>query len=161
MTSFPAGYQFGLLATWVKNGKQGKKFIHAAPPSATYKWRWTSWRRWRKINHSRATAEWELWTYFCWSVAVWSICGSSGAHFEPLVSFCNASRDMTWPQTSRTGGLLSVLCWRSIGHANIEWNRHSGPRSISIWTHSSVQVSDHSLQNWIIRSLTNTTHTQQ
>jgi len=91
--------------------------------------------------------------YFCWSVAVWSMWGSSGAHFEPLVSFCSASREMTWPQTRRTGGLVSVLCWRRIGHANIEWNRHSGPRSISIYRHISRQLSDH--QQPRVRLITN------
>jgi len=85
-------------------------------------------------------------TYFCWTVGVWSMWGSNGAHLEPLVSFCSASREMTWPQTRRTGGLLSVLCWRRMGHANIEWNRHSGPRSISIYAQITQSAAPHPRQ---------------
>lgn len=38
----------------------------------------------------------------------------------PLHSLSKASRDMTWPHTNFIGGLSSELCWRKIGHANIE-----------------------------------------
>uniref|UniRef100_A0A2M3ZRC9 Putative secreted peptide n=1 Tax=Anopheles braziliensis TaxID=58242 RepID=A0A2M3ZRC9_9DIPT len=50
----------------------------------------------------------------------------------PLLSLLRASRDITCPQSSFMGGLSSELCCRRIGQANIEWNRFSGSRSISM-----------------------------
>jgi len=74
------------------------------------------------------------------SAAGWSMFGNSGAHFVPLVSLLRASREITWPHTSRTGGLFSELCWRRIGQANTEWKWQSEPRSISICTQPHTAV---------------------
>lgn len=66
-------------------------------------------------------------------------------HFNllPLNILFNASREIMCPQTSFMGGLFSVVCWRRMGQANIEWYQHFFPRSTSIgsssfWFHTPV-----------------------
>lgn len=54
-------------------------------------------------------------------------------YFPALVSLLRASLEMTWPQISFMGGLLSEVCCRRIGQANTEWYQHFFPRSISIY----------------------------
>ena len=61
----------------------------------------------------------------------WNRRNTLRTHFCPLDSFCTASFDTTWPQTSFIGGLFSLVCWRKMGHAKMEWNLESCPRSIS------------------------------
>lgn len=55
-------------------------------------------------------------------------------HFNllPLNILFRASLDIIWPQTNFMGGLLSVVCWRRMGQANMEWYQHFLPRSTSI-----------------------------
>lgn len=53
-------------------------------------------------------------------------------YFPALVSLLRASLEMTWPQMSFIGGLLSEVCCLRIGQANTEWYQHFFPRSISI-----------------------------
>lgn len=53
-------------------------------------------------------------------------------YFPALVSLLRASLEMTCPQMSFMGGLLSDVCCRRIGQANTEWYQHFFPRSISI-----------------------------
>lgn len=53
-------------------------------------------------------------------------------YFPALVSLLRASLEMTWPQISFMGGLLSDVCCLRIGQANTEWYQHFFPRSISI-----------------------------
>lgn len=54
-------------------------------------------------------------------------------YFPALVSLLRASLEMTWPQMSFMGGLLSEVCCLRIGQANTEWYQHFFPRSISIY----------------------------
>lgn len=56
----------------------------------------------------------------------------SSTYFPALVSLLRASLEMTWPQMSFIGGLLSEVCCLRIGQANTEWYQHFFPRSISI-----------------------------
>ena len=64
-------------------------------------------------------------------------CGQYG-HFNlcPTDNLLRASLDMTWPQVSLIGGLLSVVCCFKIGQANMEWYLALGPTSISIGSSS-------------------------
>ncbi|KAG7241858.1 hypothetical protein INR49_024828 [Caranx melampygus] len=43
-------------------------------------------------------------------------------------SLLRASLEMTWPQMSFMGGLLSEVCCRRMGQANTEWYQHFFPR---------------------------------
>ncbi len=54
-------------------------------------------------------------------------------YFPALVSLLRASLEMTWPQMSFMGGLLSEVCCLRIGQANTEWYQHFFPKSISIY----------------------------
>lgn len=56
----------------------------------------------------------------------------NGTYLLPLNILFKASLDIIWPQTNFIGGLLSVVCWRRMGQANIEWYQHFLPRSTSI-----------------------------
>jgi len=56
----------------------------------------------------------------------------SESYFPALVSLLRASLDMTCPQMSFMGGLLSDVCCLRIGQAKTEWYQHFFPRSISI-----------------------------
>lgn len=47
-------------------------------------------------------------------------------------SLFKASFDITCPQMSFIGGLVSELCCLRIGHANVEWYLFSESKSISI-----------------------------
>lgn len=53
-------------------------------------------------------------------------------YFPAFVSLLRASLEMTWPQMSFMGGLLSEVCCLRMGQANTEWYQHFFPRSISI-----------------------------
>lgn len=70
-----------------------------------------------KIHHS---------LYFAWNAK------KNGTYLLPLNILFKASLDIIWPQTNFIGGLLSVVCWRRMGQANIEWYQHFLPRSTSI-----------------------------
>lgn len=66
--------------------------------------------------------------------ATWS------TYFPAFVSLLRASLEMTWPQMSFMGGLLSEVCCLRMGQANTEWYQHFFPRSISICSHRGSEV---------------------
>lgn len=61
-------------------------------------------------------------------------------YFPALVSLLRASLEMTWPQMSFMGGLLSEVCCLRIGQANTEWYQHFFPRSISIYVKKKKKI---------------------
>lgn len=69
---------------------------------------------------------------FLLNVSCHHMAATSLTHFPAFVSLLRASLEMTWPQMSFIGGLLSEVCCLRMGQANTEWYQHFFPRSISI-----------------------------
>lgn len=80
---------------------------------------------------------------FCHHMAATSL-----THFPAFVSLLRASLEMTWPQMSFIGGLLSEVCCLRMGQANTEWYQHFFPRSISICSYRGGQSSQGFEEGW-------------